>query len=95
MDQGSPGHKLEDNPVLSELHWDEADLDEELHKVGGGEQGHSFWELIFSVCVCVYCQAKPASVCCKIGETVNKLTHYWKTKQNKYNTTRGCLVAIQ
>ena len=51
MHQGSPGHKLEDNPVLSELHWDEADLDEELHKVGGGEQAHSFWELKFSVCV--------------------------------------------
>ena len=40
MDQGSPGHKLEDNPVLSELDWDEADLDEELHKAGGGEQAH-------------------------------------------------------
>ena len=43
MDQGSPGHKLEDNPVLRELHWDEADLDEELHKVGGAEQAHGFW----------------------------------------------------
>ena len=43
MDQGSPGDKLKDNPVLSELDWDEADLDEELHKAGGCEQSHSFW----------------------------------------------------
>ena len=43
MDQCSPGHKLEDNPLLSELDWDEADLDEELHKAGGGEQAHGFW----------------------------------------------------
>ena len=59
MHQGSPGHKLEDNPVLSELDWDEADLDEELHKAGGGEQEHGLWELIFSVSSC---QAKPSQL---------------------------------
>ena len=49
MDQGSPGENPKDNPVLSELHWDEADLDEELHKAGGGEQAHGFWVLILDV----------------------------------------------
>ena len=43
MDQGSPRENPKDNPVLSELDWDEADLDEELHKVGGAEQAHGFW----------------------------------------------------
>ena len=46
MDQGSPGENPKDNPLLSELDWDEADVDEELHKAGGGEQAHAFWDLI-------------------------------------------------
>ena len=47
MDQGSPRENPKDNLVLRELDWDEADLDEELHKAGGCEQSHSFW-----VCMC-------------------------------------------
>ena len=52
MDQGSPRENPKDNLVLRELDWDEADLDEELHKAGGGEQAHSFWDLIYLIVVC-------------------------------------------
>ena len=59
MDQGSPGENPKSNLVLSELDWDEADLDEELHKAGGGEHAHGFWVLILDVKNCI---AKPSQL---------------------------------
>ena len=83
MDQGSPGHKLEDNLLLRELHWDEADLDEELHKAGGGQQAHAFWDLIK---VCTVQPSQPLNVA-KLGELceqTNTLLEH-PTKQIQYH----------